>query len=154
MDQQLPLRDIHLPDAIIWWPPAIGWWLLLIIIPLALFACWWLYKKLTRRTAVKAAVGLLQQIKQNTQADKLQRLQQLSACLRRLAMSRDSRHQTAALTGEKWLNYLDQSVDGSPFSTGIGRVLADAHYRQTAPTDLDINALISLCERWLKGQKT
>ena len=25
---QLPLRDIHLPAAIGWWPPALGWWLL------------------------------------------------------------------------------------------------------------------------------
>ena len=25
---QLDLRDIHLPEAIGWWPPAIGWWLL------------------------------------------------------------------------------------------------------------------------------
>ena len=24
----LPLKDIHLPDAVFWWPPAIGWWLL------------------------------------------------------------------------------------------------------------------------------
>ena len=29
---ELPLRDIHLPDAVSWWPPAIGWWLLAIII--------------------------------------------------------------------------------------------------------------------------
>ena len=25
---QLPLRDIHLPEAIGLWPPAFGWWIL------------------------------------------------------------------------------------------------------------------------------
>ena len=25
--QQIPLRDLHLPDAISWWPLAPGWWL-------------------------------------------------------------------------------------------------------------------------------
>ena len=26
---QIPLRDIHLPGAVAWWPPAPGWWVLL-----------------------------------------------------------------------------------------------------------------------------
>ncbi|MBV1912177.1 MAG: DUF4381 domain-containing protein, partial [Cycloclasticus sp.] len=40
MNEELPLRDIHLPDAITWWPPAIGWWLLLAVIIVAAFGCW------------------------------------------------------------------------------------------------------------------
>ena len=32
MDQNaLPLRDLHLPDAIGWWPPAPGWWVLFVL---------------------------------------------------------------------------------------------------------------------------
>ena len=32
---QLPLRDIHLPEVIGWWPPAIGWWILAAVVLLA-----------------------------------------------------------------------------------------------------------------------
>ena len=27
--EQIPLRDLHLPEAIGWWPLAPGWWLLI-----------------------------------------------------------------------------------------------------------------------------
>ena len=154
MEQSLPIRDIHLPVEIGNWPPAIGWWLLLILVPLCLFICWWLYKKLTRRTAVKSAKKILEAIKQDPQSDDWQKLQQISAWLRRVAISVDPREQSASLTGTAWLHYLDDSIEGSPFSEGVGQSLADAHFRKTAPDNLDIPALISVCELWLKGQKS
>jgi uncharacterized protein DUF4381 len=153
MPEALPLRDIHLPEVIGNWPPAIGWWLLLMLIPLSLYFCWWLYKKLTRHTAVKSAKKLLAAIKLDQQADDLQKLQHLSQLLRRVAISISPRQQSAGLTGAAWLEFLDSSVEDSPFSQGIGRCLADAHYRQSLPNDVDIDALITLIEMWLKEQK-
>ena len=153
MNEELPLRDIHLPDAITWWPPAIGWWLLLAVIVMALFACWLLYKKLTRKTAVKSATALLLSIKQAENKDPLETLKQLSACVRRVSISVNPRSEVASLTGEEWLKYLDQSVEGAPFSTGVGQYLSDALYRKNAPEELELGALIELCEHWLKGQK-
>ena len=46
---ELPLRDIHLPDVSLWWPPAAGWWLLVILATLALVYLprmlrWWRLK--------------------------------------------------------------------------------------------------------------
>lgn len=153
MSQELPLRDIHLPDAVTWWPPAMGWWLLLLMIVLFLVGSWLLYKKLTRRTAVKSATALLLNIKQLSNKDELASLKQLSACIRRLSISVNSRSHTASLTGKDWLNYLDQSVEGTPFSAGVGQYLSDAPYRKKAPEDLDLDALIKLCEYWIKEQK-
>lgn len=153
MEQSLPLRDIHLPEAISWWPPAIGWWLLLVLIPLIIFGAWWLYKRLTRNTAVKSAKRLLATIKDDPNTDDLQKLQQLSTWLRRVTMSVAPNQHNAGLTGKAWLDYLDNGVVGEPFSQGIGQCLSDVQFRQSAPDDLDINALITLCETWLKGQK-
>ncbi len=154
MPQSLPLRDIHLPEAISWWPPAVGWWLLLLLVPLIFFMLWRLYRKITKKTAVKSAKKLLAVIKQDQQTDDAKKLQQLSALLRRVAISIAPRQQCAGLTGDAWLRYLDRSIKGTPFSQGIGRCLADAHYRKKTSGEIDIQALIGLCEQWLRGQKT
>ncbi len=155
MDQQPPLvlKDIHLPDAIGWWPPAIGWWLLLLLIPLAIWLCWWLYRRLTRPNPLKAARQLLQQIEQNAQQDPLQTLQQLSAWLRRVAITIAPREQSAGLSGQAWLQHLEQSLPDKPFSEGPGRCLADAPFRQTVDKNIELSAVIELCKQWLKVQK-
>ena len=150
---QLPLKDLHLPEAISWFPPAIGWWLLLILVPLLIALIYWLYKRLTRKTAVKVAKQQLRVIKESTK-DNTYKLVQLSALLRRVAISVAPREQTASLTGQAWLAFLDSSLKEKPFSTGAGRCLIDAPYRRLALTNVEISQLISLCEDWLKAQKT
>jgi len=153
MQPQLDLRDIHLPDAVGAWPPAMGWWIVLVLSLLAIWAAWLLIKKLRQDTAVKGANKLMADIKQQANGDKLQTIRALSVCLRRLQISNEQRTQAASLNGQEWLQYLDSFVDGKPFSEGIGRCLADAPYQQKLTVDVDIDMLISLCERCVSGQK-
>jgi Domain of unknown function (DUF4381) len=149
---QLPLRDIHIPEPITWWPPAIGWWFLAVLTPLLIVFFVWFYKRLTRQTALKTAKKYLTAIKQDTSKEASQKLAELSVLIRRVAISVAPRELAAGLTGREWLAYLDQSVKGSPFSEGVGQLLADAPYRKSAVTDAEISPLISLCEDWLKAQ--
>ena len=149
---QLPLKDIHLPEAIGWWPPAIGWWLLAVLIPLSIAFLYWLHKRLTRRTAIKTAKNNLAAIKSNPALDNSKKLHELSMLIRRVAISVNPRTEVASLTGRQWLAFLDSSVKGSPFSEGCGQLLTDAPYRNTSPGELEITQLISLCEDWLKAQ--
>ncbi|MEI6145098.1 MAG: DUF4381 domain-containing protein [Methylococcales bacterium] len=151
-ETELPLKDIHLPDAISWWPPAIGWWLLVLLIPTLLVFSYWLYKRLTRKTALKTAKKELAAIKINAELDNTQKLRELSMLLRRVAVSLAPRAEVASLTGQSWLAYLDQSLTGAPFSVGAGQLLISAPYRNVAPSDEEINLFISLCEDWLKAQ--
>jgi len=148
----LPLRDIHIPDAISWWPPAIGWWLLAVLIPLLLGQLFWLYKRLTRKTAFKTARKILKTLKNDQSLDDLTKISELSALLRRVAISTDTRAEVAGLTGQDWLRYLDGSVKGAPFSEGVGRVFLDTHYQKCAPFELSIQEVFQLCEDWLKAQ--
>jgi cbb3-type cytochrome oxidase subunit 3 len=149
---KLPLRDIHLPEAIGWWPPAIGWWVLAILIPLLIGLMFWLYRYVTRKTAIKAAKKLLLEIKQDTQRDNSQKLKDLSVLLRRVAISTTTRHECAGLTGQEWLEFLGRSVLGSSFTQGIGKLLTNAPYQQSLPTEQDISQLTNLCEDWLNAQ--
>lgn len=149
--EPLPLKDIHLPESIGWWPPASGWWLLTILLILCILAIRRAYRRLTRKTAIKRAQTLLTQIRQQ-QSDPLQTLTDLSALLRRTAISADARGAVAGLRGQAWLEYLDRKLPDAPFSQGVGRCLADAHYRPSAPEQTDLEALFELCERWLKQQ--
>ena len=149
---QLPLKDIHLPQAIGWWPPAIGWWLLVIFIPLLIVCLYWFYKRLTRKTAINTAKNNLAAIKKNSALDNYTKLREVSMLIRRVAISVAPRTEAASLTGSQWLAFLDKSVTGAPFSEGDGQLLADAPYRNTPPTELEISQLISLCEDWLKAQ--
>ncbi|MGZ5059529.1 MAG: DUF4381 domain-containing protein [Methylobacter sp.] len=148
----LDLKDIHEPEAIGWWPPAIGWWILAVLIPLLILLLVWLYKRLTRKTAIKTANNILAQIKQDQTRDNLQKLSDLSVLVRRVAISMSPRAKAAGLTGRQWLEFLDRSVKGLPFSDGVGRLLADAPYRKTPPTEQELSQLIDLCEDWLKAQ--
>lgn len=149
----LDLKDIHEPVAISWWPPAIGWWILAITIPLLIILAIWIYKRLTRKTALKTAKKILAEFKQDKARDNLAKAGELSALLRRVAISVSPREKTAGLIGRQWLAYLDSSVNGTPFSAGVGQLLADAPYRKTPVTDMELSQLIDLCEDWLKAQK-
>jgi len=149
---ELPLKDIHLPEAIGWWPPAIGWWLLAVLIPALIAIVYWIYKRLTRKTAINTAKKNLAAIKLNPELDNARKLRELSMLLRRVAISVNPRTEVASLTGRSWLAFLDQSLSGAPFAEGGGQLLATAPYRNTAPDDQEITQLISLCEDWLKAQ--
>jgi hypothetical protein len=150
---QLPLRDIHLPDAISWWSLAIGWWITMLVIPMLLWISFLIYKRLTRKTAIKSAKKLLAQLKQDAIKSDAEKLIEVSALIRRVAISIASREECASLTGQAWLEYLDKSVKDNAFTQGVGQCLADFSYRKKSNENINVSELINLTERWLKAQK-
>jgi hypothetical protein len=80
----------------------------------------------------------------------MQKLCELSVLIRRVAISVAPRKEVAGLTGRAWLAFLDNGLKDEPFSVGVGRLLVDAPYRKTPPTDPEISQLLGLCRDWLK----
>jgi hypothetical protein len=144
--QELTLRDIHLPPAVSWWPPAPGWWIL--AGTLLAVGCAGLYWARRRRRSVSAqalALRVLAEIEREFRqtGDSGRLLGQVSGLLRRVAMTYSGRERVAGLTGAAWLRSLDELFQVNDFSNGAGQVLAQGPY---APQrSVDVSELLRLC---------
>jgi len=150
---QLPLKDIHLPDAVSWWPPAAGWWLLLLIVVLAAAGAWWWF----RATASSRRARRLRRIARS-EFDRLhaeyratgdggRSLQELSILLRRIAMTFSPRGSVAGLSGGKWTGWLAATDVRRELDSRSLEMLAEGPYQR--PHGEDIETVISGCRRWL-----
>lgn len=156
---QLPLRDIHLPGAISWWPPATGWWLLAALaIAAAVVAGLYYYRQRHRRAALRALRQVRTALARG--AEPVVCLQQVSTVLRRFAMTRardgaGTAVPVAGLIGERWLAYLDGCWQRDSFRRGAGRALLAAPYGK--PNTIDHAAaldLVALCTDWIRAQRS
>jgi hypothetical protein len=147
--EPLPLRDIHLPDPVSWWPPAAGWWFVFAAAVLLIAGAVWLVRRWRRVTVAKLALRELDQLRTDPTLPAAEKLRRLSVLLRRAGLSAYPREDVAGLTGEAWLEWLDRPLGTPRFSQGAGRVLLDAPYRPAG--EADMNELMALCRDWLKA---
>jgi hypothetical protein len=168
---QLPIRDIHLPGMIAWWPPAPGWWLLVALVVAALVALALYYRSgRHRRSALRSLARVRAALERG--AEPVACLQRVSTTLRRYAMTtadeqpvaalravdgiadRPSSEEVAGLIGQRWLRYLDSRWQRDEFSRGAGRLLLAAPYARPDTVDRrQAIDLAALCAEWLKAQR-
>lgn len=154
---ELPLRDIHLPPEIGWWPLAWGWWLVLLFAVLGLVALgwWWLKRPVTSRQRVNlsaqaSALQELDRIEQHYRNDPMGLVRELSVLLRRIAISLYGRRSVAGLTGVTWLQFLDKQSGSPVFSQRFQQALTELPYR--AQGSVDVSALVQEVRQWLRTQ--
>ena len=144
----LPLRDLHLPDPVGWWPLAPGWWFVLLLVAVGLAYLAWLAVKKWRRNAPRRFS--LRQLARY-EAEYLQHRnpvtlgKQLSELLRRSMLAYAPREHVAGLTGDAWLQWLDKGMALPYFHTEGGKSLLELPYRDPDGdfSDIDIDALVS-----------
>jgi hypothetical protein len=157
--EEIPLRDLHLPEAIGWWPLAPAWWLLigLLAAVLIVVARTW-YRRYRRNAARRYALRELARSRSAYDVDgNLVALGvRLSGLLRRAMLAYSPRHEVAGLTGREWLSWLDQGLEDRPFTQGPGRTLRDLPYRRAPPhpADVDVDALVDAVRRRLRTPMT
>ena len=157
-EQTLNLRDIHLPDAISWWPLAPGWWILLVAAISTILFIFIVRKFYISKQLKRDIQHELEEIKNSFQQtqNKSQLAKSLSVLLRRASISYypNTKNNGAGLTGEQWLMWLDNTSQPSqktkPFQSDVGKVLIHAPYLpDNAELDFDAKALIEISENWL-----
>lgn len=148
---ELPLRDIHLPDAVPWWPPAPGWWVLAVLLLLLVAVALWWVRRHRRRRWVRAALVELDALESGFRSDgNAHRLcQGLSLLLKRVVSFGRPHSSAPGLSGEDWLAFLDRTLGDASFSEGQGRVLVEGPYDPRVTVDGD--ALVALCRRWIRS---
>lgn len=151
-DPLAQLRDIHLPDAVGFWPPAPGWWLLTVILltAIGLGLYYWSMRRKQNRYR-RLALSELKRTQQHAlqSAEDLQILNQL---LKRTVLASPCSPPAAGLTGQRWLLFLDASGDTSEFSNGPGQLLAEQPYSQrelSAAEKEQLPLLVAAIRRWI-----
>jgi hypothetical protein len=156
---ELALKDIHLPDSILWWPPAPGWWVLGVVLIIFLFLMLLLLPKLWRWLRYKPVRSLSLKefylIKQShqQQADQKQTLQAITTLLRRTVMSKSGRIGHAGVVGDDWINQLNQMSQKDCFTQAQGELLKHGRYQPAieGQNKADIDSLLQSCENWIKS---
>jgi len=143
------LRDIHLPDAVSWWPPAIGWWLVAAVLLLGIYLLPKLYRYLTykpvKQVSNESLQSILDEYQQHNNNNKL--VQDISKLLRQICMTYTGREASASLTGKQWIKYLNKLVNQDIFNNEITDILITAPYQET--THFDTGALIQASQQWI-----
>lgn len=150
---ELPLRDIHLPNAVSWWPLATGWWVFIIcLILLLLTALYFFYlkpKTVKPPAYKKIALHQLQSLRQICQqSNSRECLSEISSLLRRTAISFYPREQVASLTGMAWINTLNQISGSTCFTEQHAILFSQARY-QPEP-EYDAAQLFETCQQWMQ----
>lgn len=151
--EQIPLRDLHLPADVGWWPLAPGWWVLVGAVLLGIG--WLLYKALLNWRITRARRAALKQLSFVTReyrhhGDAVALAIELSELLRRLVLAYAPRRAVAGLTGERWLECLDRGLDEPLFASGPGRCIESLPYRRRGRADADVDGLLAAVRTRIK----
>jgi hypothetical protein len=149
------LRDIHLPDAIGWWPLAFGWYLLAFIILLLVtlgisYGYRWHRGNRAKREALRHLTNYEQQYLQTKNARLVSA--QISELLKRVALVYFPRMRVAGLSGKAWIDFLNDTAKDIDFHE-LAVCLIELPY-QSEVLQIDISPLFVNAKAWIKQRGT
>lgn len=151
-DALAALRDIHLPEAVSFWPLAPGWWMLAALL-VAAAAAVLVVRQRRRRSAKRAALRLLEAAARDfeTKRDPHALAVALSGLLRRVALVRFARQEVASLHGAGRHSFLTRAQGRFEFPADALGSLEEALYGHPEQVGAgDPQAWISASRAWIR----
>jgi len=154
--QLAQLRDIHLPDAISWWPLAPGWWVLAGVLLVGV-ACVAVFEFRRRRSLKYKALQELDQLRRGKAFElSTQGLAaELCVLIRRVVLNGADGSRYASTHGDAWGACLAASPNGMP--TDIARYIArapyvdcDAAHESRDKSTPSARELVGAAEKWIR----
>ncbi|MEE2679227.1 MAG: DUF4381 domain-containing protein [Myxococcota bacterium] len=146
------LRDIHLPEAVAFWPLAPGWWALLAgALSVAAIAGFVVRRR--RQSVRRAALRELDAAQREfgSTGDTAALAVSLSSTLRRVALARFARAAVAGLHGDEWLGFLAANGPAGGFPAEVGTSIERAVYADPRSTSQrDGEAWLAAARAWIR----
>lgn len=129
------------PDPVSMMPQTGGWVVLALVVLAGLIYLAMRRRDHIRQNAYRAeALSALQTAGSDPVA--------IATVLRRCALAAYPRKEVAALTGDDWLAFLDETAGTTAFSQGAGRVLTTAPYQPGGCADAE---LLKIAQNWVRA---
>jgi Ca-activated chloride channel family protein len=152
IDPVAGLIDVPLPHEVSLLPQTWEARVAIVLLVTALGAALWRYAHLRRANRYRReALAELSRIEHGRNSGPSDLLARLTVLVRRTSLAAFPRAQVVPLIGSGWLSFLDRSYGGEEFRHGVGRLLASGPYQQTPPDAAELQSLVRLVRRWIRG---
>lgn len=152
------LKDIHLPEAVGWWPLAAGWYLLMFLcLTLTFITVFFLWHRYIRTLSKKQALRLLQTYKTQHQQDGNSQLAsaRVSELLKRVALVYFPRSEAAGLKGDSWVRFLNETAKNVDFKP-VRYELLELPFAPSEPITAarhQMDDLFDAAHHWIKQRR-
>ena len=138
------LHDFYQPPPPAWTPQTIGWYVVFAI--LALLVIWMTIHSLCRWLANRYRREALRELA-------LLQPEQFSTLLKRTALSAWPREKVASLSGEAWINFLNESAKNNSFHQIPGNRIEEIALRSQTLSSEDEQTLRKITAEWIRRHR-
>lgn len=143
------LQDIQLPDAVGWWPPSHFLLVMLFSVGgMLMWLLWFKWQAYQNNRYRQQAQHLLSQALQHADTPQA-KVAAINAVLKQVAITHYGRNETAALTGEAWVQFLQTSANYIAQPPHLAATLQASYQGQVSAQQ--VQTFLDYALAWIKG---